>query len=53
MEFAGVKHTMVFTNDNKNLILVEPFRSPPTVATFSEKLLDPLNIAGTYENLQY
>lgn len=34
MEFNGVHHTMILSADNKNLMLIKPFRNPPSVATF-------------------
>ena len=37
MEFNGVNHTMVFNSDKKNLILINPMRNPPSVATFVAK----------------
>ena len=35
MEFNGEEHTLVFTKDKRNLVLIDPLRSPPAVATFN------------------
>lgn len=38
MQFNEIGHTMVLSEDKKNMLLIEPFRSPPTVATFNRAI---------------
>ena len=38
MVFNGITHQMTFSEDKKNIVLLNPFRSPPSVATFVKPL---------------
>ena len=38
LEFISVQHKLILSEDKKNLLLIEPFRYPPSVATFNRSL---------------
>ena len=40
LNFNGVVHTMELSEDKKHMLLVNPMRNPPSVASFESELGD-------------
>ena len=54
LEFNGIEHEMALTKDKKTLILIQPLRNPPSVATWARGLNDSApkgDVWQSYENI--
>ena len=38
IDFNGIKHQMALTEDKQHLVLLQPFRNPPSVASLESRL---------------